>query len=62
MGKTNYIENQWLKIEQARKEGFTDEEIDLAFDIAWNNRKMSYFLTSDLDEARSEINNKFRDK
>ncbi len=60
-GRLNYIENEYLKIKEARDKGFTDEEIDLAFDIAYNNRKQSYFWDEDLIEARSELINKYRD-
>lgn len=51
--RREYIEQEYNRIVEAKKE-YTNEEIDLAYEIAWR-RKASYFITFDLEEARKKL-------
>lgn len=58
--RRNYITEEYNRIQEALNKGYNEYEIDGAYEIAWQ-RKASSFCKFDLEEAREEINNKFRE-
>lgn len=58
--RREYIISEYNKIKEAKDQGYNEYEIDGAYEIAWQ-RKASSFCKFDLQEARDEINNKFRE-
>ena len=58
--RRQYIISEYNRIKEAENKGYNEYEIDGAYEIAWQ-RKASSFCKFDLEEAREELNNKFRD-
>lgn len=58
--RRQYIISEYNRIKEAEDKGYNEYEIDGAYELA-HQRKATSFNHFDLDEARSEINNKFRD-
>ena len=58
--RREYITEEYNRIKEAENKGYTEYEIDAAYELAWQ-RKASSFCKFDLESAREEINNKFRE-